>query len=317
MCRALAEGGRRCPGSIASSRVTQNARQRKSRARIALRAARLAGDQDAVDQAQRQLHDAEVAVAQARVAARIAHDEAMAGGQAGTAGRLTVPSGEPVEVRRMQGETAVTEVLTYADGTRLVRKKNDRHGYDIGFDPIALSDAEELTPMVLQACGLRAAAVTRSGPAEIYMEFIEGQDARTMEVNGQDTSDVAPGSRQGKLLGLADAVVSHGDRNKENVIRTPKGEMVGIDNGDAHQHWPYARSPYADYLYDSDDLYERNAVPNDYTPADMERLGQRLQELRPAYEKRRRGDWHDDLMRRHSEIAAQARGTVDLIATTT
>ncbi|GLY54880.1 hypothetical protein Lesp01_85350 [Lentzea sp. NBRC 102530] len=258
------------------------------------------------------MREAEVAMGQARVAARVAHDAAVIRDRAGLI--LTVPSEEPVEVQRMRSETAVTEVLTYANGERVVRKRNDRHGYDAGFDPIALSDAEELTPLVLQACGLRAAAVTRSDKAEVHMEFIEGQTVEALQMSGQDTSTAAPGSRQGKLLGLADAVVSHGDRNEGNVILTPSGDMVGIDNGDAYQHWKYARSPYANYLYNSDDLDERAAVPNEFTAADMERVGRRLAELRPAFVAVGREAWHDDMMRRHGELAAQARGSVDLIA---
>lgn len=55
MCRA---GGRRCNGSTSSSRATQTARQQRSRARRALRQARAAGDDNAIQQAQQRLDDA-------------------------------------------------------------------------------------------------------------------------------------------------------------------------------------------------------------------------------------------------------------------
>lgn len=69
MCRALAEGGRRCPGGHSTTRDAQNARQRLCRARKVLAAAQAAGDQAAIKDARERVADAEVAIAVARILA--------------------------------------------------------------------------------------------------------------------------------------------------------------------------------------------------------------------------------------------------------
>lgn len=332
MCRASHEGGRRCPGSHAGA----TARQRRSRARRRLCAAyqdlvaaEEAQNVDAIALAQQRIATASAAlspsevqaVAQAsgvgqdtRVPGNTDHDAGTATGDSEAARpRLIVPAEPPVDVHRLSGLSSKTELLTYPDGTRLVRKQNTRLGVEDGFDPAAMTDAEELAPLVLEACALQTAAVHRSGPVEVYMEFVEGTRGDELSMYGQDTSDISPASVQGRRMGLADSLIINSDRNEENWIRTPDKKLVGLDHGDAWYQFDHPRSPYADPLYDISGA-EPRAVPNDFTQADMAVVTERLQALRPKFIQRGRGDWHDKTMRVLSELAAQARGSVDLIA---
>lgn len=59
MCRAAAEGGRRCPGGHSTGRDAQTARQRLSRARRALAGAEASGDPATVSAARTRVEDAE------------------------------------------------------------------------------------------------------------------------------------------------------------------------------------------------------------------------------------------------------------------
>lgn len=330
MCRASHEGGRRCPGSNAGA----TARQRRSRARRRLRTAceELAAAEEAQD-------PAATKAAQQRIAAAseaLSPEEAQAVVQASGAGhgvpgsadhdagpaagdskacppRLVVPTQAPIDTSPLGGDSARTELLTYSDGTVLVRKQNDRHSLADGYDPVAMTDAEELAPLVLDACALQTAAVHRSGPVEVYMEFVEGTRGDQLDIHGEDASDIAPATVQGRRMGLADALIINSDRNEENWVRTPDRKLVGFDHGDAFYQFEHPRSPYADPLYDMSGDKPR-AVPNDFTQADMAVVGERLRALRPRFSQRGRDDWHDRMMRQFDELAAQAEGSMDLIA---
>jgi hypothetical protein len=194
------------------------------------------------------------------------------------------------------GETAYTHVLTYEDGTRVIRKDHSRLRYSGEDDIVAYSDAEELAPLVLHAVGLRAAAVRRTGEHEIHMEYVDG--ARGDEIGaangmGRDISLDLVNSRDGRVLGLADYLIQHTRPGSgENVIQDQAGRLVGVDNGDAFRHG-YTHSIFARPLYDqptSSDGPLQLAARNDFSPEDMANVERRLRALRPAFERRGRGD---------------------------
>lgn len=307
MCRA---GGRRCPN--AGGRSTQNTRQAVSRARKALRDATRAGDPAAVDTARQRLADARTAHQEAKNALHH-HDHETAGQTRDVtqAQVLRPPAGQPSSARPLgDGSMADTELLTYPDGTRLVRKRNGAKAEACGADPVELTDAEELAPHVLAAVGLPYAAVHRTAPNEVLMEYVDGRSGTEL-TGGRHLPDSYSDSPDGRLLGLVDHVISNRDRNPDNWIQTDDGRLIGIDHGDAFDAGSFTTSPFGRFLYDPN--ARTTLRPNEFTPADMDHIGRRLAELRPEFEKRGRPDWHDSMMRRHHDLARHATGTTDLI----
>ncbi|NUT91257.1 MAG: hypothetical protein HOY78_04430 [Saccharothrix sp.] len=309
MCRT---GGRRCPGSHGSSRATQNTRKSVSRAKAALRAAKAAGDEDAIAAARQRLTDARAAHEQARNTLCRNDEPAPHGGDV-TARALRPPAEPPTTVEPLgDGSVSDTELLTYPDGTRLVRKHNGAKARECGADPLELTDAEELAPHVLDAVGLNYAAVHRTASDEVLMEFVDGRSGTDVTGGGR-LSDTDRDSHDGRLLGLADHLIGNLDRNPDNWLKTPDGRLVGIDHGAAFDANRFSSSPFARALYDTS-----NPVPelrdNQFTPADLDHVGRRLEALRPEFEKHGRADWHDSVMRRHRELADHATGTTNLVA---
>lgn len=283
MCRT---GGRRCDGGVSATRANMRARQRLSRARKALRAARRAGDQEALEVAARRFQEAQEAVRQS--VACTAGDVTSEYDAAGP-GALVVPAGEPLVVRRLSGETAFTDLLEFGDGTRVVRKDHARlasHGED---DVVAYSDAEELAPAVLAAVGLRAPAVRRTGRDVIHIEYVDGQSGEDLAGWGRDIPADVRDSADGRALGLADTLLANGDRNAGNWIRTGDGRLVGIDHGSAFWSTDTTNSPFAQASYTRTELTE---------------LGEQLEALRPEFDRRGRGDWHAAMMQRHQALTA-------------
>ncbi|MGM1059646.1 hypothetical protein [Saccharothrix sp. Mg75] len=308
MCRA---GGRRCPN--AGGRFTQNTRQAVSRARRALRDAHEIGNPAEITAARQRLADARTAHQEAKTAAA-RHDHGTAGhdGDVTAARVLRPPTDPPSSARPLgDGSTGDTELLTYPDGTRLVRKRNGTKAHYRDADPVKLTDAEELAPHVLAAVGLPHAAVHRTAPDEVLMEYVHGRSGTEL-TGGRHVPDDYSGSPDGRLLGLVDHVIANRDRNTDNWIQTHDGRLIGIDHGEAFNADPFTTSPFAHTLYDHT---ERTPTPraNEFTPADMHHLGQRLAALRPEFDKRGRSDWHDSMMRRHHDLAQHATGTTDLI----
>lgn len=219
----------------------------------------------------------------------------------------------PAETRKLTGGAiASTDLLTYPDGEQLVRKVN---GGDT-MTPVAaqrLTDAEVLGVAVLDALGLPAATVRKTGPTEVHMEYIDGTIGALLgDEYGVPPAEIVD-SPDGRLLGLADVIMANMDRNGGNWIKNGDGRLVGIDHGFAFGPL-VSNSRFGAYLIDSDsgkapDISSRN----DYTPADMARLKERLDAIRPVFTELGRGKWHDALLSRFARIQAGAQGTTDRI----
>lgn len=290
MCRT---GGRRCPGSgYSSTRANMAARQRLSRARRAFSAAE-ASDEPAV------LASAAQRLLEAREAVNRSIDNYENGCPAGDAtsardysvdrpGSLLLPAGEPSTVHRLSGLTAYTDLLTFSDGSRVIRKDHSRLKHSGEDDLAAYSDAEELAPSVLAAVGLRSAKVRRTGPDEIHIEYVDGQSGEDLTPWGRDIPAEVRDSDDGRALGLADDLLATADRNPGNWIRTDDGRLVGIDHGSAFWQTDTTTSPF---------------VRTDYSRSELERVGKRLQALRPKFDHLGRGDWHEAMMRRHHNLS--------------
>jgi hypothetical protein len=295
MCRT---GGRRCPGGYSSTRANMAARQRLSRARRALTTAQTSGESAAIKGAAQRLLEARAAVNQSIDS----HESGCPRGDvtardysAGRPGALVLPAEEPVDVRRLSGQTAYTDLLTFSDGSRVVRKDHSRMKHSGEDDLAAFSDAEELAPRVLGAVGLRPAKVRRTGPDEIHIEYVDGQSGEDLTPWGRDISTEVRDSDDGRAMGLADHLLANADRNPGNWIRTDDGRLVGIDHGSAFWQTDATSSPFA---------------RTDYTRSELDQAGARLEALRPEFEHLGRGDWHEAMTGRlHSLFKASQEGT--------
>lgn len=304
MCRSLIEGGRRCPGGHSSTRQAQAARQRLCRARKALAAAQAADDHAAAVAAQRRIDDAEQAVMSPERTARRPDRSAERLARA-------VASQEVIAARRLGGASAQTDLLELADGSKVIRKQARRF-YPDGHNP----EAEQAASLVARALGLPAPAIHREGDA-LYMEHVA--DAITPEEAGAWGGELparfapVPGSDQGRLMGLLDVLTHNTDRSDGNWMLDEANRLIPIDHGasygdyitaDRHPSLEYLSSPFADHY--------RQANP--LTAADVAEVRDRLDRLRPDFERLERGHWLDYSLRALDHLAGNAAGTRNLIA---
>jgi hypothetical protein len=309
MCRSAAHGGRRCTGhGYSHSRANQAARQRLSRTTRALAAAEAAGDTDAAGAARQRVADARDAVEATRMPATACTPKP----------RSMVPDGDPVAVKPLGGKSSGAKLLTYADGTRLVHKDTAVIGENAsGYDPVAVADAEELGSTVLAALGLPTAKVERTGETELHIEYIEGVTGGTFTSADGSVGERLLEKNQGRVIGLADHVMSNHDRHGGNWMWTGDDNVIGIDHGNAfHDEQPVTGSAFARPLYEQDPVSgeSKMAAHNDFTPADMDDAHERLDSVRPDFERVGRTDWHDAMVRRLDDVAQHATGTRNRLA---
>lgn len=222
---------------------------------------------------------------------------------------------EPTDTRRLGGDSAYTNLVTYPDGQRAIEKV---YGVRVKMPASEVKhelDAEELAPLVLRALGIRAPSVVRQGN-RLLMEEIDGQVGA--DIWDIDLVEKAMKSKEGRLLGLADVLMANTDRNMGNWILLPGGRRIaGIDHGLAfQQRGPTGRT--GGWIWNSDwptDLttYDDNfdivpAATNLLNPADLAIIRERLEALRPAFEQLGRLDWYNEMMGRLAVLTERARG---------
>jgi hypothetical protein len=223
-----------------------------------------------------------------------------------------VAGGEPSATEALGGNVSDNSLVTYPDGTRAVRKKYEGVAGRLRGAEGAQEDAEELAPLLLAAVGIRAPAVVRTGANAIEMTHIPGETGYSVVPRGtldvpQDILD----SDDGRLLGLADALMGMTDRNNPgNWLIQPDGHLAGIDHSLAWFPDSAEGNPFAAHFLGRSGGFR----PNDMTRADMAELRRRLEALRPQFEAKGRGDWFELTMTRLDAIEKKARGTRDRIA---
>lgn len=191
---------------------------------------------------------------------------------------------KPKDVARLGGSTAYTDLVTYPDGSKLIHKVNGSRAQSIDFDVEEITDAEVLGAKVLEAFGLRAPQIHRAGPAEVWMEYIEG------EVGGDPTNQ-----NQARRLGLADHGMGQFDRNEGNWIIDRGGNLVGIDHGSAWlEGTDLSKSPFARFVY------EKGSI--DLHPEDVEEAIRRMKGVRPEFEKLGKLDWFNWTVQRYESL---------------
>ena len=219
-------------------------------------------------------------------------------------------SGEP-EVTPLEGgvTAASVDLLTYPDGTRVVRKDYGPRRGDAPseFDHMR-ADHEELAALVLDAVGVPTAAVVRVDDTTIDMEFVDGvQGGRTGELKAPAS---VRGSETGRLLGLADAIMGLRDRAGGNWMRVG-GDIVAIDNGNAFNgvgaDTAAGGNPFTGYLmgrHEGDPWASSIELPEG---VDIPALRRRLEALRPEFERLGYRRQHKDMLGRLAEIERRAK----------
>ncbi len=226
-----------------------------------------------------------------------------------------IVSGEEKEKRRLGGGSSYTHLVTFDGGTAV--HKDQSRSRDPQHEQKRTTDAEELGSLVVDAVGLRAPATKRDGDTQIYLEHMPGKTGSEL-VYDQNTDPVkllagiVP-TRQGRLLGLADALMLNGDRATGNWIMNDD-ELIPIDHGLAFAFTTPAgasASPFARHLTTPDGFDWTDT--NDYHPEDMATIRARLEALRAQFEALGRGAWWKAMMKRFEVLSKAAKGTERLL----
>lgn len=213
------------------------------------------------------------------------------------------------------GESAVTELVTLADGTRVVRKSG------VTADVPDALDAEQAASLVARALGLRAPRVYRNEPDSIWMEYVS--DALTAdELRETDPAQwearnaAALDHNDGALVGLLDALISNTDRNAGNWMLTEDGQTVPIDHGHAYTvladdletYLPVPAGPVRGVTGQGPFAEAYTGGSNPLTPSDVDETRRRLEALRPDFEHISRGPWLDYSLAVLDKLEPEARG---------
>ncbi|MBF8193275.1 hypothetical protein ITP53_47935 [Nonomuraea sp. K274] len=211
-----------------------------------------------------------------------------------------------------------TNLVTLNDGTRVVHKVAKRTHF--GDDAKDQVDAEILAGDVARALGIPAPRTHRVGPTELWQEFMPG----TLAAKAKKPKDWLT-SDDGWRLAFLDALLDYPDRHSYNWLMH-RGRIVSIDHGLAFGFWNdeavnqaagkpiiHAEGKFWTLLARRPDPPNFHGIgewiDNDLHPDDIAEARQRLQQLRPEFERMGRRAWWDAMMARLEAIAAHARGT--------
>lgn len=213
--------------------------------------------------------------------------------------RLVAQGGD--EKRLPGGHNADVQLVTTAAGAQYVHKgKVGNRGAGVA------EDAEELGALVAQAAGARSPTVVRAPDGTLYEEYVPGRTGYAF--TGPDSLKVPQeilDSEQGRRQGLADVIMGISDRsNPGNWLMTDNGDLVGIDHGTAFLHADAPTgNPFTRHLVDRNGSYKANGLSR----AELAPVRQRMEELRPEFERLGRLDWWQQSMDRLGEVERHAK----------
>ena len=183
------------------------------------------------------------------------------------------------------GKQATTKLVTYNDGSRWVHK--DFHQPATAGDRVRgtddLANSEEAASLVAQAVGARSPVVVRTGRNSVAMPYVSNA--------GTYKDKPMPSDRH---IGLLDGLTANNDRNEGNLLATPDGP-VAIDHSETWRH-PGGRWEVGSKL-------ASRLQPGDFSKSEMDRIGERLEALRPEFERIFGGtQQHDGTMRAYNLV---------------
>ncbi|WP_067465543.1 FHA domain-containing protein [Nocardia amamiensis] len=211
------------------------------------------------------------------------------------------PRVETIERFTTAGKSAkVVERLIFQDGTEVIHKvvSDPRHAH-----------AELLSSLVGDAVGARVPAVHVIGD-HVYMEVVPGKvaaDAYPRRSWPEELFTTPAGLRQGVL----DVLTRIPDRNSDNWMVDPDGNVWGIDHSRAFEdldNVQYAISPFAEHFQhygpDNEVLWSDHSL----TRSEVLEIRQRVEELSPVFSVADRVGWHDVMLQRLDALAEHAAG---------
>lgn len=216
------------------------------------------------------------------------------------------------------------------DGRRVVHKR--AANWEDPADAKAYADADQLASLVGLVLGSKVAGVYRDEDDGVWIEHVPGQTRGAAEgFHDRDANDAYAdwfGREDGGMRqGFLDALIGNSDRNDGNAIITPEGDVVGIDHAYAFQMLgSYHGTPSADDLGSPDgkpmEYYveqrgtletTQHFVSNPLTNADIAVARERLEALRPDFNKLGRGAWLDNSLAILAQLAEHATGSENVI----
>jgi hypothetical protein len=212
------------------------------------------------------------------------------------------------------GKNARTELLTLADGSKVVFKAAK---VVQGRSARSQQDAEELVPMVLRAAGVRAPEIYRPSANQVYMEHFDGVIANTYRMRGSFKIDPTKyDEEQWLLMGLVDQITYNYDRHGGNWLIGADKSVLPIDHGFAFSFFNGVDLPLLDNdepigaFHVQDGPWPVNEwAENDMSRLDIGVLRDRLLKLLPEFERVGRAGWWDGMMTRLEHIGDHAVGT--------
>ena len=193
------------------------------------------------------------------------------------------------------------ELVTYNDGTQLIRRTmiSSRH-----------ADAEQLFSALARAVGAPVPEAFRAAPNVVYHQNLPGTTARQRfpmfidahELGFHDTDG-------GRALGLVDALAQIPDRDAGTWMIGPDDGVVGIGNHRAFDGTltPDTLSPFASHFLRAGDDGTIEVVDHHLTETEIADIRNRVEALRPEFERMLRPHWLDDALGRLDDIGEHAR----------
>lgn len=202
--------------------------------------------------------------------------------------------------------TGTVKLVTFKDGGKAILKTVHAKGPE-GKQQV---DAAQLSASLGAAIGIDTPAVHRVNDREFYQDYIDGptayHDHRMSDSNVQRIAD----SGAGRALGLFDLLVDYDDRSNRDNWAFHNNRVVALDHDSAWEagrdptkppQESWARSPFTDYWVDG-----KRWRPNSLSPASTAAVRERLESLRPEFERLSRGAWLDFALARLAAISAHS-----------
>jgi hypothetical protein len=219
-------------------------------------------------------------------------------------------SGEPPRVEAIErfgteGKSAkVVERLVFHDGTEVIHKvvSDPQHAH-----------AEFLSSLVGDAVGARVPAVHVIGD-HVYMEVVPGTVAADTYPRRAFPPDVISGPT-GMRQGVMDVLIRMPDRNSDNWMVDPAGNVWGIDHSRAFENFPdaqYVVGPFAENFLRYGDADEILWKDHALTRPELQEIRQRVEELSPVFHAAGRRDWYDGMLQRMTALEEHAVGGGDV-----
>ncbi|WP_280300903.1 FHA domain-containing protein [Nocardia abscessus] len=213
-------------------------------------------------------------------------------------------SGEPPRVEVIErfsteGKSAkVVERLIFHDGTEVIHKvvSEPRHAH-----------AEFLSSLVGDAVGARVPAVHVIGD-HVYMEVVPGQVAAEAYPRRSYPQDVLSGPA-GMRQGVMDVLIRIPDRNGDNWMVDPDGNVWGIDHSRAFENFAdaeYVVGPFAENFLRYGDNNEIVWKDHTLTRPELQEMRQRVEELSPVFSAAGYRDWYDGMLQRMTTLEGHA-----------